>query len=215
MNDLSLHHHLYERPAKAALPTILALHGTGGDERDLLPLVRQIAPGAGILSPRGNVSERGAPRFFRRLAEGVFDLEDLHRRTDELARWLDAAAETYTFDRTQVVALGFSNGANIAASLLVSGTPLAGAMLLRPMVPFQPETVPDLSGSAVLQLNGAADPIIPPREAEALTTLLRQSGAHLQAETLPTGHGLMTEDLRLAQTWWKNHLKRRFSLETK
>ena len=122
--------------------TLLLLHGTGGDEDDLLPLGRALLPGAAMLSPRGNVLERGMPRFFRRLAEGVLDQEDLARRTEELARFVDAAAAAYGFSRDGVIAAGFSNGANIAASLLLrrGAGALRGAALFSPMLPFEPET---------------------------------------------------------------------------
>src|SRR5881394_3555931 len=132
--------HRYEPPAADAGPiTLLLLHGTGGDEHDLLPLGRVLLPGAGMLSPRGQVSEHGANRFFRRLAEGVFDQEDLARRTEALAAFVEAAARAYGFDRAGVVAVGFSNGANIAVSLLLRHPGvLRAAVLLRPMVPFEP-----------------------------------------------------------------------------
>ena len=132
----------------AGRTTLLLLHGTGGDEEDLIPLGRALRPGAGMLSPRGKVLERGAPRFFRRLAEGVFDQEDLARRTEELAEFIEAAAKTYKLDRDGIVAVGFSNGANIAASLLLRRPGLLRrAVLLSPIVPFEPDTPPDLSGT--------------------------------------------------------------------
>ena len=140
--------------------TLLLLHGTGGDEGDLLPLGRALLPGAALLSPRGRVLERGMPRFFRRLAEGVFDQEDLARRTDELAAFLEGAATRYGFDPGRVVAVGFSNGANIAASLLLRHPGrLRGAVLLSPMVPFEPEPAPDLGGTPVFIGAGKAGPV--------------------------------------------------------
>src|SRR5690606_6783393 len=139
---------------------LLLLHGTGGDESDLLPLGRTILPGAGMLSPRGKVLECGAPRFFRRLAEGVLDQEDLAQRTDELGRFATAAAEAYGFRPDGVVAVGFSNGANIASSLLLRQPGiLRGAILLSPMVPFEPELLPDLAGTFVFIGAGRRDPI--------------------------------------------------------
>ncbi|MDQ2669670.1 MAG: VOC family protein, partial [Gemmatimonadota bacterium] len=174
--------HRYLPPAAASgepgSTTLLLLHGTGGDEEDLIPLGRTLLPGAGLLSPRGKVLERGAPRFFRRLAEGVFDLEDLALRTDELAAFIGAAARRYSLDRDNIVAVGFSNGANIAASLLLRlpGT-IRGAVLLSPMVPFEPDATPELAGTSVFIGAGRADPITPPEQAERLAELLRDGGA--------------------------------------
>ena len=157
MSDVSLSFiHRYEPPARADAPTLLLLHGTGGDENDLLPLGKNLMPDAGMLSPRGKVLEQGMPRFFRRLAEGVFDVEDLKRRTSELADFIAEAAEHYTFDARRVIAVGFSNGANIAASLLLSRpSVLSAAVLFRAMVPFVPEAPPASPGGAsVLLSNG-------------------------------------------------------------
>ena len=143
--------------------TLLLLHGTGGDENDLIPLAKELAPGSAVLSPRGQVSEYGAPRFFRRLAEGVFDAEDLAFRTDELAGFVEASARVYGFNAEKVVAAGYSNGANIAASLILSHPGvLRGAVLFRAMVPFEPETTPDLAGLPVFMAAGAQDQIIAP-----------------------------------------------------
>ncbi len=162
----------------AGSTTLLLLHGTGGDEEDLLPLGRAIFPGAGMLSPRGKVLEGGAPRFFRRLREGVFDQEDLARRTEELAAFVEAAAKIYDLDRKGIVAVGFSNGANIAASILLRRPGLLRrAVLLSPMVPFEPAAVPDLTGTAVFIGAGRADRIAPAAQAELLAQLFRQAGA--------------------------------------
>src|SRR5256885_5355715 len=176
--------HRYVPPAAgaelASSTTLLLLHGTGGDEEDLIPLGRALLPGAGLLSPRGNVLERGAPRFFRRLAEGVFDQEDLARRTEELARFIEAAARTYELDRAGMVAVGFSNGANIAASLLLRRPGLLrGAVLLSPMVPFEPDSLPDLANISIFIGAGRADPIVPAVQTERLSDLLRRAGADL------------------------------------
>ena len=144
-------------------PTLLLLHGTGGNEEDLIPLGQELLPGAAILSPRGKVSEYGAPRFFRRLAEGVFDHEDLLFRTHELAGFVEAAAEEYGFDPSKVVAVGYSNGANVAAStILLHPGLLRAAVLFRAMVPFEPEVTPDLSGMPVFMAAGRMDRMIPP-----------------------------------------------------
>lgn len=182
--------------------TLLLLHGTGGNESDLLSLGRMIAPGAALLSPRGNVLENGMPRFFRRLSEGVFDIEDLHARTAELAEFIDAAASSYALDRESIVAVGYSNGANIAASLLLSDPEmLAGAILLRAMVPFEPEKLPDLTGTLIFMASGARDPIIEPENSERLVTLLREAGADVTLEWLPTGHGLTRGEIETAARW--------------
>jgi predicted esterase len=194
--------HLFEPPADAAAPVLLLLHGTGGSERALLPVGAAIRPGAGVLSPRGKVLERGMPRFFRRIAEGVFDLEDLDRRTRELSAFLAHAADHYQFDRRRVVAVGFSNGANIAASLLlVDPSALAGAILFRAMVPFVPDPPPELPGTPVLLSNGRSDPTIPAAETERLAALLRQAGADVTLAWQPAGHGLTEADLVQAREW--------------
>jgi predicted esterase len=182
--------------------TLLLLHGTGGDEEDLLPLGRALLPGAGMLSPRGNVLERGAPRFFRRLAEGVFDQEDLARRTSELARFVSAAAKVYDLTPDGIVAVGFSNGANIAASLLLRAPGvLRGAVLLSPMLPFEPETLLDLHGTAVFIGAGRADPIAPPDQAERLADVLRRAGADVTLHWTPGGHGITKEEVDAARQW--------------
>ena len=182
--------------------TLLLLHGTGGDEEDLLPLGRALLPGAGLLSPRGRILENGAPRFFRRLAEGVFDQEDLARRTSELARFITAAVSTYQLDPRGVVAVGFSNGANIAASLLLR-TPgvLRGAVLLSPMVPFEPETLLDLHDTAVFIGAGRNDPIAPPEQAERLAEVLRRAGASVTLHWTPGGPGITKDEVAAARQW--------------
>jgi predicted esterase len=202
MSALALHKHRWEPAPADHGPVLLLLHGTGGDENDLIPLAGMVAPEASVLSVRGNVLEQGAPRFFRRLAEGVFDLEDLRRRTGELAQFLDAAATTYGFSPDRLYALGFSNGANIAASLLLSHpATLAGGVLLRAMVPFEPAQLPDLRGKAVLMSQGRADPIIPAANAERLAGLLRNGGADVELAWQPGGHQLTNGDVTLAQRW--------------
>lgn len=182
--------------------TILALHGTGGDEHDLLPLARALAPGAAVLSPRGQVLENGAPRFFRRLREGVFDLEDLAVRTEALGDFVDAAAAHHGLDRGRVVAVGFSNGANVAASLLLRRPgSLAGALLLRAMVPFEPATppVPAATRPQVVIAAGLMDPLVPRPQAERLAELLREAGADATLEWVPAGHQLTQRDLAIGQ----------------
>ena len=193
-------------PAENARITLLVLHGTGGNENDLVPLARELLPDAAILSPRGKVVERGMPRFFRRLAEGVFDLEDLALRTDELARFVDDASASYGFDRDRVIALGFSNGANITASMLLRlGAVLRGAMLLSPMLPFETAKTPDLSSVAVFIGAGTADTIIPPAQARRLVDALRAAGADVTDYWHPAGHTITHEELRAAKAWLKTY----------
>jgi phospholipase/carboxylesterase len=182
--------------------TLLLLHGTGGNEDDLIPLGQQLLPDAAILSPRGKVSEHGAPRFFRRLAEGVFDHEDLLFRTHELADFVDRAAEQYGFDRRKLVAVGYSNGANIAASLmLLHPTLLRASVLFRAMVPFEPDETPDLSGVPVFLAAGRRDTMIPPDNTERLAEILRAAGADLDLRWKNTGHPLTYEELEEARGW--------------
>jgi len=183
--------------------TLLLLHGTGGDEHDLLDLGRTLDPGASLLSPRGKILESGMPRFFRRLAEGVFDQEDLRFRTAELSAWIRAAIEEYEIDPAGLTAVGYSNGANIAASLLLSGSaPFKQAILLRAMVPFEPQTsLPDLQGNQVLMLSGTRDPIIPPASSQRLAKLLEQAGAGVTLRWSETGHGLERRELTVAREW--------------
>jgi predicted esterase len=189
-------------PPTAAAPTLLLLHGTGGDENDLLPLGRMLLPGAGLLSPRGNVLENGMPRFFRRLAEGVFDEADLRVRTAELAAFVGSAASAYGFDASSVVAVGFSNGANIAASLLLlSPGTLRGAVLFRAMIPLRPPAPPSLAGVQVLLSQGVRDPIVPRSEGEGLAELLRAGGADVTLEWQDAGHGLVDADIAAARAW--------------
>jgi phospholipase/carboxylesterase len=182
--------------------TLLLLHGTGGDENDLVPLGRELAPGAAILSPRGKVSEYGAARFFRRLAEGVFDHEDLVFRTHELADFIEATSEEYGFDLSKLVAVGYSNGANIAASLmLLHPGLLRAAVLFRAMVPFEPEDVPDLSGMPIFLAAGRMDRMIPPENTERLVEILRDAGADLDLRWRNTGHALTYEEVAEAKEW--------------
>ncbi len=182
--------------------TLLLLHGTGGNEDDLIPLGQQLLPGAAILSPRGKVSEHGAPRFFRRLAEGVFDHEDLLFRTHELVDFIDKAANRYGIDRQKLVAVGYSNGANIAASLmLLHPGLLRAAVLFRAMVPFEPENVPDLSGMPVFLAAGRRDTMIPPANTERLAAILTEAGADLDLRWKNVGHPLTYEELEEARDW--------------
>jgi predicted esterase len=194
--------HVFRPAAKPGAPTLLLLHGTGGNEHDLLPLAEQLSPAAGVLSPRGNVLERGMPRFFRRLAEGVFDIEDLRRRTDELADFVTASAHQYGFAPQSVIAVGFSNGANIAASLLLLRPKvLAGAILFRAMVPLEPDVSAALTGTPVLLSNGRRDPIVPAAQVERLAALLHEAGANVTVAWQPAGHELTQSDITDARAW--------------
>lgn len=186
----------------AGSTTLLLLHGTGGDEEDLLPLGRALLPGAGMLSPRGKVLEPGAPRFFRRLAEGVFDQEDLALRTDELADFVDAAAKTYRIDRDRIVAVGFSNGANIAASVLLRRAGLLrAAVLLSPMLLFEPENLPNVTSTSVFIGAARADPIAPVAQAGRLANLLTQAGADVTLHWESGGHAVTEHEIGAARQW--------------
>ncbi|MEP6618182.1 MAG: alpha/beta hydrolase [bacterium] len=203
MNALDLHTHRWEPAAQSGLPAILLLHGTGGDESDLLPLGRSLAPGSALLSVRGNVLEHGAPRFFRRLAEGIFDMQDLHRRTTELGDFLEAASAAYGFDASTLFAVGYSNGANVAASLLLARpAALAGGVLYRAMVPFEPESTPVLAGKRVLLSAGRLDQMIPAAGTERLASILRDAGAAVELEWQAASHGLVAGDLRAGELFF-------------
>jgi phospholipase/carboxylesterase len=198
---LATHVHQFV-PSSGDDRTLLMLHGTGGDENDLLPLGHMLVPGAALLSPRGNVLENGAPRFFRRLREGVFDLPDLHTRTRELAAFVRAAADEYHFDLSRLIAVGFSNGANIAASVLLSDPQLLStAILFRPMVPFEPESPPDLGGKRVYIGAGETDPLVPQNLTKRLADLLRSYGADVRLDWQAGGHALTRADVAAAQEW--------------
>ncbi|HTO74095.1 MAG TPA: alpha/beta hydrolase [Gemmatimonadales bacterium] len=185
------------------------LHGTGGNEQDLLPLGRALWPGAAMISPRGQVLERGMPRYFRRLAEGVFDLEDLAARTDQLGRFILAAARQYSFDPKRVVAVGFSNGANVAASLMLKHpTALAGAVLYRAMVPFEPSSPVTIPGTPVWLGAGKFDPIIPAANAERLGQLLSSAGARVTMDWRDAGHNLTADEVPDTARWLASRMGR-------
>ena len=199
-NPLNFIHRFIPGSARSPVPVLLLLHGTGGYENDLLDLAHALSPGSAFLSPRGKILENGMPRFFRRLAEGVFDEPDLIQRTHELADFVEAAAQEYKFDPSRVVAVGYSNGANIAAStVLLRPSTLKGAILLRAMVPLVPPLLPDLSGRPVFLSAGTNDPIIPAENVERLAALLRQAGANLELVCNSTGHQLGSKEIVLAQ----------------
>lgn len=186
----------------SGIRTLLLLHGTGGNERDLLGLGRALDPAAALLSPLGKVLEAGMPRFFRRLAEGVFDEEDLVARAAELAAFVRAAANAYGTAPGEVVAVGFSNGANIGAALLLLHPGLLrAAALFAPMVPLVPAALPDLEGVPVYLSAGRVDPIVPAEQAERLAELLTGAGAATTLDWHPGGHTLGPDQVREARSW--------------
>jgi phospholipase/carboxylesterase len=192
--------HRFEPATRLEASPLLVLHGTGGDENDLLPLGRAVSPGSALLSVRGKVLEHGMPRFFRRLAEGVFDEEDVVRRAHELADFVEDARKQYRI--AAPIALGYSNGANIAAAmLLLRPNVLAGGLLLRAMVPLSQSPDVDLSGKPVQILSGLRDPIIPSENGETLAAILRDAGADVDRRVVPAGHELSQADLLLASQW--------------
>ncbi|HRF60943.1 MAG TPA: alpha/beta hydrolase [Fimbriimonadaceae bacterium] len=198
------HPHFRFEPALTADEprTLLLLHGTGGDESSLIELGRALLPGAALLSPRGNVSELGSNRFFRRFAEGVFDVEDVVARAADLAAFVSEASAAHRFDPARVIAVGFSNGANMAAStMLLHPETLAGAILIRAQTIFAPEPLPDLTGKRVLLLSGATDPIVPLQDATRLRDLLVSCGAEVDHRIHATGHGLSQADVLAAREW--------------
>ncbi len=199
--ELGFTHRFVPGTRPGATPVVL-LHGTGGNENDLLPLGQALAPGAALLSPRGQVLENGMPRFFRRLAEGVFDLDDLRRRARDLARFIGQARGRYSLGDAAPVAVGFSNGANIAAALLLlhPGT-LGGALLLRAMVPLVPDPLPDLRDVRVLIAAGHHDPIATAEQTQMLADLLARAGADVTVHWSQAGHNLTPDDLQAGSRW--------------
>ena len=183
--------------------TLLLLHGTGGNENDLVPIAKMLEiKNAAILSPRGKVLENGMPRFFRRLAEGVFDIEDLKFRTNELADFIHNASKVYTLNLNRIMAIGYSNGANIAASiLLLRPEILSSAILFRPMIPLVPDTLPHLSSKHILISAGAHDPIIPRYQTEELFDLLKKVEARVSIQWQNSGHELTQRDVVAASEW--------------
>ncbi|SES09032.1 alpha/beta hydrolase [Salisediminibacterium halotolerans] len=201
-------HHVFKQGNNNTDKTLLLLHGTGGDENDLLPIAEMIDPDANVLSVRGNVNENGMNRFFRRLAEGVFDEEDLIFRTEELHRFIDEAAAKYGFSRHSLVAVGYSNGANIAGSLLYHYSfPLAGAVLLHPMVPRKGITLPEMKDLPVFIGAGTNDPICRPEETEMLSDQLQEAGARVEVFWADQGHQLTRGEIDQAKTWYEKLVK--------
>jgi phospholipase/carboxylesterase len=206
MSEALSYIHRFDKGAEPGLPPLLLLHGTGGDENDLVPLGRMIAENASLLSPRGKVLENGMPRFFRRLADGVFDEDDVRRRAEELADFVAQARARY--DLAAPIALGYSNGANVAAAvLLLRPEAFAGAILLRATAPLSQTAPVDLTGKPVLIATGARDPMMSPQGAARLASLLHGYGAVVDHRTLPSGHELTQADVALARQW----LQDRFS----
>ncbi|MBO0962433.1 alpha/beta hydrolase [Neobacillus sp. MM2021_6] len=196
--------HIFNKGQDPTKPTLLLLHGTGGNELDLLPLAGMIDDKANVLSVRGNVLENGMPRFFRRLAEGVFDEEDLIFRTKELNEFLDEAAVKYEFSRDNMIAVGYSNGANIAASLLFHyQNALKGAILHHPMVPRKGIDLPDLVGKSVFIAAGTNDPICSPMESAELQSILEKANANVELHWEDRGHQLTMEEVQAAATWYQ------------
>jgi phospholipase/carboxylesterase len=200
--DLGFIHRFLPAEDSANGETLVVLHGTGGDENDLIGIGQAIAPGAAILSPRGNVLENGAPRFFRRLAEGVFDPKEVRSRAEELARFIRTAVITYRLDPTRVFALGYSNGANVASTVMfVEPGILQGAILFRPMLVYEPTEKRDLSGSAVFISAGRMDPIVPTASVERLVELFESAHAEVTLKWQLVGHNLVPSEVSEAANW--------------
>ena len=203
MNDDFGFIHRFVPGEDASVETLLVLHGTGGNENDLIGIGQAIAPGAAILSPRGNVLENGAPRFFKRIAEGVFDPKEVRSRGEELARFIRAAAVTYRLDPSRIFALGYSNGANIASTvMLIEPGTIQASILLRPMVVYQPPEKSDLSGSSVFISAGRMDPIVPTASVEQLAKLFRSANADVTLKWQLAAHNLVPTEVREAAEWF-------------
>ncbi len=182
--------------------TLLLLHGTGGNEDDLIPFGQMLSPSASLLSPRGKILENGMPRFFKRLSEGVFDMDDLKFRTKELANFIKESSIAYNFDLNKMIVVGFSNGANIAASLLLSNPEIINdAILFRAMVPFTPESPPNLSGKEILLSAGVFDPIVSKNQTESLLNILQKSNAIVTLKWQQSGHNLTENDILVSKEW--------------
>lgn len=194
------YHHTFIPGTDPLAPPLLLLHGTGGDENDLIPLGQSLSPGSTLLSPRGDVSENGMPRFFRRFAEGVFDLADVEKRTQTLADFIASATAHYEIDPAKLLAVGYSNGANIAASLLwLRPEALASAVLLRPMIVLEPKSLPKLNGKRILISSGQHDPIVPADHPVRLANRFREAGADVTVNSHAGGHGLTQADFTAAK----------------
>ena len=200
--DLGFIHRFVPTEDKTSAETLVVLHGTGGDENDLIGIGQAIAPGVAILSPRGNVLENGAPRFFKRLAEGVFDPKEVRSRGEELAQFIRAAISKYALNPERIFALGYSNGANIASTVMfIEPGLLQGAILFRPMLVFEPDERPDLSGAGVFISAGRMDPIVPTTSVERLVELFEGSRAEVTLKWQLAGHNLLPSEVREAADW--------------
>ena len=207
--DLGFIHRFVPAEDSAAGETLVVLHGTGGDENDLIGIGQAIAPGAAIISPRGNVLENGAPRFFKRLSEGVFDPKEVRARAEELARFIRGAVVTYRLDPERVFALGYSNGANIASTvMLIEPGILQGSILLRPMLVYEPREQKDLRGSAVFISAGRMDAIVPSTSVERLAALFEAAHANVTLKWQLAGHSLVPSEVREASDWLALHRTR-------
>jgi predicted esterase len=201
-DDIGFIHRFVPAEDETSAETLVVLHGTGGDENDLIGIGQAIAPGAAILSPRGNVLENGAPRFFKRLAEGVFDPKEVRSRADELARFIRAAVSKYGLNPERVFALGYSNGANVASTVMfLEPALLQGAILFRPMLVFEPDDRPDLSATGVFISGGRMDPIVPAKSVERLVELFEASHADVTLKWQLAGHNLVPSEVREAADW--------------
>jgi predicted esterase len=201
--DFGFIHRFVPAEHNATGDTLVVLHGTGGDENDLIGIGQAIAPGAAIVSPRGNVLENGAPRFFKRLAEGVFDPKEVRSRAEELARFIRAAVVTYRLDPARVFALGYSNGANIASTIMfVEPEILRGAILFRPMLVYEPSEMNDLTGSAVFISSGRMDPIVPAESVERLVELFDEAHAEVTLKWQLAAHSLVPSEVHEAAEWF-------------
>jgi phospholipase/carboxylesterase len=201
-DDIGFIHRFVPAEDKTSAETLVVLHGTGGDENDLIGIGQAVAPGAAILSPRGNVLENGAPRFFKRLAEGVFDPKEVQSRGKELSRFIRAAISKYGLNPERVFALGYSNGANVASTVMfIEPGLLRGAIMFRPMVVFEPDERPDLSGAGVFISAGRMDPIVPTKGVERLVELFEASRAEVTLKWQLAGHNLLPSEVRDAADW--------------
>ena len=200
--DIGFTHRFVPPEDKTSAETLVVLHGTGGNENDLLGIGQAIAPGAAILSPRGNVLENGAPRFFKRLAEGVFDPKEVRSRGEELARFLRAATARYALNPERIFAMGYSNGANIASTVMfIDPELLRGAILFRPMVVLETDGPSDLSGRGVFISAGRMDPIVPVKSVARLVELFEASHADVALKWQRAGHSLLPSEVREATDW--------------
>lgn len=201
-DNLGFVHRFLPSENAASRDTLVVLHGTGGDENDLVSLGQTVAPGAAILSPRGNVLENGAPRFFKRLAEGVFDPQEVRLRAEELGRFIQAATARYGLDPKRIFAFGYSNGANAASTVMfIEPSLIKGAILLRPMLVYEPEKSADLSGSSVFISAGRMDPIVPTQSVERLAELFQSARAKVTLKWQMVGHNLVPSEVSEAAAW--------------